>query len=506
MNFLKSRITLRNDTVENWEKSKKKIMLGEAVLGRIKGSQDFQLKIGTGDRTWKELDTPNILIPAEKVQGLDSLSAGLADQISGKIFVSDPDSGFSGFADLSVVKLGRDEYEGLVTSGKTIPNCLYVVSSDTGNMYGRRLENLAAPETGTDAANRYYVDAGLSGKADLSGDVEFRSAYAERLSSHTAYSASLSVMNVYGKFLNRGVRFMNTYNGKQSYLIPDGSTVATMAKVSASYQPLSAARACTAVSANGTLLPNLNIKTVTRGEFADRVLNGGLLSDEIYQVSSDAIDAFGDRIVCLGDGVDAWDAATYGQLLSVKSEADGKADISGQIFSGEIAAPQISGTSVSAGTGGFTSVRLSVSNIYERIRNGGVRFVNSPGSKYSTLYPDGSNVATMAKISAAYQPLTLAVSGHGNEITLSADRITVVNGTAVNSVSATIPSTAGNEMRLCELLITGVSADGAVSLTHPAGCLLGSGADSIETGANHFVYAEYARDRWLVTKTVFTES
>nr|DAI30973.1 MAG TPA: hypothetical protein [Caudoviricetes sp.] len=283
-------------------------------------------------------------------------------------------------------------------------------------MYGRRLENLAAPEAGSDAANRYFVEAGLSGKADLSGDVEFRSAYAEQLSSHTAYSANLSVMNVYGKFLNRGVRFMNTYNGKQSYLMPDGSAVATMAKVSASYQPLSAARSCTAVSANGAMLPNLNIKTVTRGEFADRVLNGGLLSDEIYQVSSDAIDAFGDRIVCLGDGEDAWDAATYGQLLSVKNEADRKADISGQIFAGEIAAPQISGTSVSAGTGGFTSVKLSVVNVYGRLR-GSVRFVNSSASKSSMLIPDGSNVATMAQISAATSHLASlssmnAVSGN----------------------------------------------------------------------------------------------
>lgn len=157
--------------MENWEKSKKKILRGEATLGRIGGSQDFLLKIGTGDKTWKELDTPNILIPAEKVQGLDSLSADLAGQISGKIFVSDPDSGLSGFTDLSVVKLGRDEYMDLVSSGKALPNCLYVVSSDTGSMYGRRLEDLAAPEAGTDAANRDYVDAGLSGKADLSGDV-----------------------------------------------------------------------------------------------------------------------------------------------------------------------------------------------------------------------------------------------------------------------------------------------------------------------------------------------
>lgn len=205
--------------------------------------------------------------------------------------------------------------------------------------------------------------------------------------------------SVHCKIWNRGVRFINTFNNKSSQLTPDGSPVATMAKVSAAYQPLSAVRACTAVSANGAMLPNLNIKTVTRGAFADKVLNGGLLSDEIYQVSSDVVDVFGDRIVCLGDGEDAWDAATYGQLLSVKNEADGKADVSGQIFAGEIAAPQISGTSVSAGSGGFTSAKLSVASIYGRLR-GGVQFRGTTGQK-SILTPDGSRVATMARVSAA---------------------------------------------------------------------------------------------------------
>lgn len=136
MNFLKSRITLRNDTVRAWENSKKKLLAGEAVLGRIEGSDDFELRVGTGAKAWSELSGPNVVIPAEKVRGLGSISSELGACISGKVFVSDPASGFSGYTDLSVLKMGRDEYAGLVSRGLTLPNCLYVVSSDEGSMYG----------------------------------------------------------------------------------------------------------------------------------------------------------------------------------------------------------------------------------------------------------------------------------------------------------------------------------------------------------------------------------
>ena len=88
------------------------------------------------------------------------------------------------------------------------------------------------------------------------------------------------------------------------------------------------------------------------------------------------------------------------------------------------------------------------------------------------------------------------------EVSLAADRVTVIDGSSGTAVSVTIPTVTGTEMRLCELLITGVIADGAIAVTHPANCLLAGGADATSAGANHFVYAEYQRDRWLVTKTV----
>ena len=74
--------------------------------------------------------------------------------------------------------------------------------------------------------------------------------------------------------------------------------------------------------------------------------------------------------------------------------------MSGQIFTGEIIAPQISATSILAGNGGFTAAKLSVTNIYGRFLSKSVQFTNSSASKTSLLTPDGSKVATMALVSA----------------------------------------------------------------------------------------------------------
>lgn len=107
---------------------------------------------------------------------------------------------------------------------------------------------------------------------------------------------------MYGRLLGRGLRFHNAYTKKYSHLLPDGSPVATMAKVSASYQPLSAVKEYTNVRLNGAEVRELSVRTVSRKEFADLVLNGKTLSNEVYQVSSDVVDVFGQRIVCLADG------------------------------------------------------------------------------------------------------------------------------------------------------------------------------------------------------------
>lgn len=56
-----------------------------------------------------------------------------------------------------------------------LSNELYVVSSDTFNMYDERIVNLAEPELSSDAATKAYVDNKAASAAEniseISGDV-----------------------------------------------------------------------------------------------------------------------------------------------------------------------------------------------------------------------------------------------------------------------------------------------------------------------------------------------
>ena len=54
--------------------------------------------------------------------------------------------------------VSQSEYHELVVSENGIDkNTLYIVSADSLNMYNERIENVADPESDTDAANAQYV-------------------------------------------------------------------------------------------------------------------------------------------------------------------------------------------------------------------------------------------------------------------------------------------------------------------------------------------------------------
>jgi len=62
-------------------------------------------------------------------------------------------------SNLSVVKIGADDYHQLVANGGPIDeNTIYIVSSDNINAYGERITQVATPKDETDAANKKYVD------------------------------------------------------------------------------------------------------------------------------------------------------------------------------------------------------------------------------------------------------------------------------------------------------------------------------------------------------------
>lgn len=72
---LKTRIALRNDTVANWNSTnpETKLLSGEVAFGRLSGalSDYYEMRIGTGDKTWRELSATNLRLPIGNIDGLD---------------------------------------------------------------------------------------------------------------------------------------------------------------------------------------------------------------------------------------------------------------------------------------------------------------------------------------------------------------------------------------------------------------------------------------------------
>lgn len=89
---------------------------------------------------------------------------------------------------------------------------------------------------------------------------------------------------------------------------------------------------------------------------------------------------------------------------------------------------------------------------------------------------------------------------------LSDNSVALVDGSAGGETAVSFKAPSGNALRYCELMLTGVASDGAVTLVLPAGTYqFADGADSVPKGNSHFCFAEYARGKWLVTRQSTTE-
>lgn len=92
--------------------------------------------------------------------GERSLDQVILDGTS-KVYVGD--AGGTQRCDLSVVRIGKDEYAELVASDKALSNCLYVVSSDTVDAYGERVVNVADATDVSDAVNLGQLQTAVQG-------------------------------------------------------------------------------------------------------------------------------------------------------------------------------------------------------------------------------------------------------------------------------------------------------------------------------------------------------
>ena len=127
---------------------------------------------------WIELGDESLYATKGEVSEISGALVGrdnyLSSSIDNKVYVD----GLSAQS-LSVCHISQDDFHAKVIASALLSNELYVVSSESFNMYGERIINLADPEISSDAATRNYVDTAVAGVVanSLSGvrlnDVDF---------------------------------------------------------------------------------------------------------------------------------------------------------------------------------------------------------------------------------------------------------------------------------------------------------------------------------------------
>ena len=77
---ISTRLVLRNDELSAWSASDVELLKGEAALARLSGnlSDFYEVRIGTGDKTWSQLGGSNLRIPAKNVEGLEQSITSLS--------------------------------------------------------------------------------------------------------------------------------------------------------------------------------------------------------------------------------------------------------------------------------------------------------------------------------------------------------------------------------------------------------------------------------------------
>lgn len=60
---INTRIVLRNDELSAWEDSSKVLLKGEVAFAKLSGSDEFEMRIGTGSKTWNQLSDSNVVVP-----------------------------------------------------------------------------------------------------------------------------------------------------------------------------------------------------------------------------------------------------------------------------------------------------------------------------------------------------------------------------------------------------------------------------------------------------------
>lgn len=181
----------------------------------------------------------------------------LSNAISSKIFVRNFDEDgneVSAYTDLSVIKIDKAQYELSAVNNMLLSNVLYVLSASYIDAYGQQLKNLAAPTELSDATPKKYVDDKVTNACE---DL------------HTVINDNLETIST-------------TVDQK---IIVDGLST-----------------------------DQLSLQHIDIHDYASMLLDDLVLSNQLYIVSSDFIDAYGQPIKNVANPTELSDATNKGYV------------------------------------------------------------------------------------------------------------------------------------------------------------------------------------------------
>ena len=207
----------------------------------------------------------------------------LSNAISSKIFVRnfDEDGNEVGaYTDLSVVKIDKDAYDLSVIGDMLLSNVLYMLQSNYVDAYGQQLKNLATPTEQSDATPKKYVDDNVAVASQaLSDYIDEQVAIA---------SEDLS------DYVN------DTVNVVSTDINVDLASISVVVDQKINIDGLSA--------------DQLRLQHVDLNDYITLLSNDLILSNQLYVISSDFIDAYGQQVKNVAKPIELLDATNKGYV------------------------------------------------------------------------------------------------------------------------------------------------------------------------------------------------
>ena len=217
---------------------------------------------------------------------------------------------------LSAIHISQDDFYQKVLNNEILSNELYVVSGDYINAYDQQIKNLKAPTDNSDATTKQYVDTISNALSnEISTNVNTLTTSLSTISSNLCSEITASNSNI--STLSTEVSTISTnLSNALTAEIADRKT--NDANISTKVD--------NKLFIDGVSAESLSAFHISQDEYHQKVIDGKILSNELYIVSSDYTNMYDEQIKNLAEPTDNSDATTKQYVDTLTNNISGSVD------------------------------------------------------------------------------------------------------------------------------------------------------------------------------------